>query len=140
MNVQHLQVNQGEDRTLTMEARDSSNVPKDLTDRTVTWRVGRSPFRLDNPRALFSKTATTVDADAGSYSVSLQSTDLNLMPGDYEHLGILVDGGELLFVNDDDGLLQFVNNDDGELHFDNEFSGPEVVTHGRFRILDSIGG
>jgi hypothetical protein len=138
MNVQHLQVYAGEDRTLTLYARDPSNNPKEITSRLVNWRVGRSPFRLSSRAAIFEKYGTITDADSGVFAVQVARTDTEcLRPGDYEHMAVL-DDGALSFVNNAGELLQFVNNDGGELYFFNGFGGTLVVTAGRFRVLSRI--
>lgn len=138
MNVQHAQVYAGEDRTLTLYARDPSNDPKDLTNRVISWRVGRSPFRLSNRRAIFEKDGTITDADDGVFTVPIVQTDTEcLLPGDYEHMAVL-DDGALTFVNNSSEPLQFVNDDGDDLDFFNGYGGVLVVTAGRFRVLSRI--
>lgn len=47
MNRQHLEINAGEDRVLTLSARDARNAPKSLTSHTLSWRVGKGPYWFD---------------------------------------------------------------------------------------------
>lgn len=82
----------GEDRTLTLHARDSVNAVKNLTTCTVAWYVGRSPLRPDNTHAVISKTGAIVSASAGTFSVSLEASDTQYLNGDYEHQGWVTDG------------------------------------------------
>jgi hypothetical protein len=78
-------VYQGEDRTLTMEARTDLNAPLSLTGATLSWRVGRNPYRLDDSWPIFTKTGTIVASASGQLSVSVSATDTQYMCGDYWH-------------------------------------------------------
>lgn len=91
-NIQHLEVFAGEDRTSALAARDSANLPADLTSKTVTWYVGRSPWRPDNGNAIFSKTGSIVSAPAGTFTVPIAAADTKYMNGDYEHQAKTTDG------------------------------------------------
>lgn len=90
-NLQHLDVFAGADESRTLYARDSSNLPKNLTGLTVTWSVGRSPWRPDNSNAFFTKTGSVVSASAGTFTVSIAATDTDQLNGDYEHMAKATD-------------------------------------------------
>ncbi len=111
MNTQHLEVFAGEDRTPTLYAREFDNVVSNLTAKTVTWNVGRSPRNLDSSWPLLTKTGTVVSAPAGTFSVAITASDTQYMRGDYEHMATTTDA-------------------DGNV---------VVVTQGRFRVRNSIG-
>lgn len=87
-NTQHIQVYSGEDRTVTLSARDSSNVAVSLTGKTIAWHVGRGPLWPDCSKAIFSKTGTIVSAAAGTFSVAIEPEDTQYMSGDYEHMAV----------------------------------------------------
>ncbi len=92
VNILHLDVFAGEDRTPTLSARDSSNNVASLTSKTVTWYVGRSPLRPDNGTAIFTKTGSTVVASAGTFTVAIAASDTDRLDGDYEHMAHTTDG------------------------------------------------
>lgn len=92
MNVQHLEVNAGEDRTLTLNARDASNLPVSLAGKTVAFYVGKSPWHPDSPRVLVTKTGTVTDAANGVFTVPVAATDTQYRHGDYEHVSKTTDG------------------------------------------------
>lgn len=98
MNVQHLDVFAGEDRTPTLYARDPSNNVADLTGKTIAWYVGRSPWRPDCSNAAFTKTGTIVGASAGTFSVPITPSDTEWLNGDYEHMAKTTDGSGLVAV------------------------------------------
>lgn len=110
MNVQHLEVFSGTNATLSLSARDAANAPANLTDKTIAWYVGRSPWRPDNGTAIFTKAGTIVSASGGTFTVAVVPEDTQWMNGDYEHMALTTD--------DDDNV--------------------EVVTQGRFRIRASL--
>ena len=89
--VQHLDLFAGEDREITLSGRDSFNLPIDLTGRTVDWRVGRSPYRLDDGSALLSKTGTVIDPAMGVFTVQVVAGETVDMEGDYEHMATAYD-------------------------------------------------
>jgi hypothetical protein len=161
MNVQNCAVFAGTDVTLTFYARDEANLPKDLTNRVVDWRVGFPPHNLRSKKAVIEKTATIDDgiivfvnnssdalqfgdldfvndvggagAVAGVYSVRLLPSDTAGLPGgDYTYVAS-TDDGILNFINNSNGNLQFINADGEDLDFLNDGGGIEVVTTGRFR-------
>lgn len=109
-NRQHIDVYAGENRTVTLEARDPSNVVTSLSGKTVSFRVGKSPRNLDSAWPIFTKTGSIVSAPAGTFSVAIAPSDTKYMRGDYEHVAVTRDGS---------GNLQ-------------------VVTAGRFRVRPSI--
>lgn len=98
MNVQHLDVFAGEDATKTVYARDSANLAADLTGKTVTWYVGRSPWRPDNSNAIFTKTGTVTSATTGVFTVPVTPADTQYLSGDYEHMAKTTDGSGLIAV------------------------------------------
>lgn len=98
MNIQHIEVFAGEDRTVPLAARDSNNLPVDLTSKTVTWYVGRSPWRPDFGNAIFSKTGTAIAPTAGTFSVPIAAADTLHMSGDYEHMAKTTDAAGLVAV------------------------------------------
>lgn len=135
MNVQNLDVYAGEDRTLTLFARDDANKPKNLTGQTIAWRVGRPPFRPDQTSAVFEYVGTILNAAAGSYTVEVEAGDTWGLSGNYVHMGVTADSGILTFVNNTGDALHFVNNQGTELVFVNQDAGNiAVVTAGTLRI------
>jgi hypothetical protein len=93
-----LEVYQGEDRTLTIEARNNLNAALSLTGATLSWRVGRNPYRLDSSWPIFTKTGTITDSDDGLFTVSISATDTQYMAGDYIHQGWATISGQNTMV------------------------------------------
>lgn len=92
-SLQWLDVFQGEDRTLALEARDNSNNPTDLTGQTVTWGVGFPPYDPTLAMTIVSKTGVVTDAAGGLYTVTLDPGDTaSLQPGNYVHQAFTTDG------------------------------------------------
>lgn len=89
MNIQHLEVSAGETRTLSLKARDPSNLPLNLAGKTVSWRVGRSPRNLDSALSIFNKTGTVTNATAGEFTVPIALGDTQYMQGDYRHAAVV---------------------------------------------------
>jgi hypothetical protein len=138
-NIQNVSLHRAQDKTFTFYGRDDDNLPKDLTGRVVTWRIGQALYD-ENVRPLLTVTATIISAAAGSFSVALDASQTDRLARDYEHSAIL-DDGSLTFINDASGVLQFENDEGGDLNFYNGYADDVVeVTRGRFRILSSIGG
>lgn len=82
----------GDVRTLTFTARDYSNAIINLTDATITWKVGRGPGAL----ALIQKTGSIVSAAGGTFSVALAAGDTNtLRQRDYVHDATVTVGGTI---------------------------------------------
>ncbi len=98
MNLQHIDLFAGEDRTSTLYARDSANNVADLTGKTVAWYVGRPPLRPDCSNAIFSNTGTTLIATDGTFTVAVVPADTQYLEGDYEHMAKTTDGSGLLAV------------------------------------------
>lgn len=90
-NIAHIDVYAGEDRTIDLVGRDEFNMPFDLTDRSIAWYVGRSPFRPDDSGALISKSGTVIDASLGAFTVPVASYDTTDLNGDFEHMAIASD-------------------------------------------------
>lgn len=89
-NLQNLEVFAGENRTLSLAARNASNAPVNLTGGTVTWYVGRGPRGQCYP--LITKTATLTTPASGLFSVSLDPGDTQYRPGEYTHEAHATDG------------------------------------------------
>lgn len=83
MNVSHVEIVQGEDRTITFTAKDSVQAVKDLTGATINWRVARN---LGESNVL-EKTGSIVSAASGTFSVALTDEDTDDLWGDYIHQG-----------------------------------------------------
>lgn len=111
MNVQHLEVFAGENRTPTLYARDQNNAAVSLSGKTITWNVGRSPRNLDSDWPIFTKTGVVVSAPAGTFTVAITPADTQYMRGDYEHMALTTDAS----------------------------GNVAVVTMGRFRVRRTIG-
>lgn len=88
MNLQHLEVFAGEDRTPTLYARDPSNVALSLTGKTIAWYVARPPWHPDRRNAIITKAGTTVSASAGTFTVPILAADTQYLEGDYEHMAV----------------------------------------------------
>lgn len=78
-SLQNFAMNAGEDRTLTMTARDNGGAIIDLTGATIQWDVARSAAG----GTLLTKTGSIVSASAGTFSVSLTSGETDSFTGDY---------------------------------------------------------
>ncbi len=96
--VRHLDEYAGVDRTWLLFARDSSNEPIDITGYTVTWYVGRSPFRPDNSTAIITKTGTLSSPSIGGFQVSVTPSDTQYLNGDYEHMAFATSGAGAVSV------------------------------------------
>ncbi|HEX7971887.1 MAG TPA: hypothetical protein VF501_06675 [Thiobacillus sp.] len=84
--IANLRVYEGEDRTLTLYARDQSNLPLSLTGATIQWRIGHPPYQKDSSGTSLSKTATISDSTNGIFTVAISAVDTQFMtPGDYLH-------------------------------------------------------
>lgn len=83
--IQNLDLTAGEDRTLTLYARNPSNVPLSLSAATISWRVGRAPFNPNSNSAVFTKTGTVTSAANGIFTVPVTPSDTQYLQGDYEH-------------------------------------------------------
>lgn len=92
MNIQNFDVIAGEDRTLTLFARDPSNAVQNLTGLTINWRVGRGPFDPDNDTPVFTATGSVVSAPAGSFTVPVTPNNTLCMgEGVYQHQAYTTD-------------------------------------------------
>jgi len=99
VNIQHFDVIAGENRTLTLYARDSSNAVQNLTGLTVNWRVGRGPFDPDNDTPNFTAAGTTLSAASGSFTVPVTPDNTQNMEGVYQHQAYTTDAqGNLAVV------------------------------------------
>ncbi len=85
-NVQNIEVYAGEDRTVTLTARDSSNNVVNLTGKTLAFNVGRRPNDPTLMTAVLTYTGSTVSTTAGTYTVAIVAGDTDdLTPGNYQH-------------------------------------------------------
>lgn len=99
-NVQHVDLYAGEDRTLTLNARDSSNAAVSLASKTITFRVGRRPAWPELDGAIFTKTGTATVTASGTYTVPILPADTDGLAGEYVHQTITTDGsGNIAVVN-----------------------------------------
>ena len=79
-NVQHFALTAGEDRTLSLVARDAANAILNLTSATLTFRLSAVQGQTNE----ISKTGSIVSAAAGTYTVTLTDGDTDdLDEGDY---------------------------------------------------------
>lgn len=97
-NVVAFDVYQGEDRTLTMQARSNANAPLSLTGATLSWRVGKNPFRLADSWPIFTKTGSITNSADGQFSVSVSATDTQYMSGDFSHQAWVSISGQTYLV------------------------------------------
>lgn len=97
-NIIHLDVFSGTDRTLTLYARDPSNVAVSLSGKTLTGYFGRPPLRPDCSDAIFTKSGTITDAASGTYTITIEDSDTTYLDGDYEYQVKTVDGSSLVAV------------------------------------------
>ena len=96
---QPLAVFAGENRTLSLQARDSSNNPSNLTGKTITWNVSFPPYSPDWRDAVITKTGTVTSASGGLYTVAILPTDTQcLMEGNYLHQAFTTDSGGSISV------------------------------------------
>lgn len=84
-NLESFEVYAGEDRTLTLHARDSNNAKFNLTGYSVLWLVGFPPNRPFLQWSVISKTGTLTDPPNGVFTVSLLDTDTQDLGGNYVH-------------------------------------------------------
>ena len=90
-NVQDFDVIAGENRTLTLYARNASNAVQNLTGLSISWRVGRGPFDPDNDTPTFAAAGTIVSASAGSFTVPVTPDNTISMEGAYQHQAYTTD-------------------------------------------------
>lgn len=95
MNLQHLDMVAGEDRTVTFTARDATQATVSLSGATIAWRVGH---RYDCDDSIIQKTGTIVSAVNGTFSVSIDAADTDDLSGDYRHLGLVTIAGDVKAV------------------------------------------
>lgn len=92
MYLQHFNVTVGEDRTLNMTATDPDGNILTLTGATIDWRMGIVP----GAQILLEKTGVVTSASAGTYSVTLTSTDTapsNIKPLEYWYQSLITKAG-----------------------------------------------
>ncbi len=89
---QYLDIYVGENRTLALAARDSSNTPSNLTNKTVTWGIAFPPYSPDDYVPIITKTGTVTDAANGLYTVAILPADTKWMcGGNYTHQAYTTD-------------------------------------------------
>lgn len=89
----HFELYAGEDRTLSLVARDAANDILSLTGATLTFRLTKTP----GDGALVSKSGSIVSASAGTYTVALTDSDTDIDAGDYTyHVIATVSGTDTL--------------------------------------------
>jgi hypothetical protein len=98
-NKEDFEVWGGEDRTLTLHARDSSNAVYDLTGKTVTWLAGFPPNRPYLRWSAISKTGTVTDAANGVFTVALSAADTEDLYGNYVFQASASDGTNSVVVS-----------------------------------------
>lgn len=99
-NVEHFEVYGGENRTLTLHGRDSTNTAVNLTGKTIAWRVGRPPNDPDLRFPVFSYTGTATVTTSGVFSVAILATDTLDLYGEYLHQASTTDGsGNIALVS-----------------------------------------
>lgn len=83
---QYLETFAGENRTLSLQARDSANNPVNLTGLTVTWGLAYPPYAPEWYTPLVQKTGTVTSASGGLFTVALLPSDTAAFPsGNYIH-------------------------------------------------------
>jgi hypothetical protein len=97
-NVQHVDLYAGENRTLTLNARDSSNAAVSLAGKTITFRVGQRPAFPWMTNAVFTKTGTATVTASGTYTVPILPADTQYLGGEFEHQTITTDGSGVITV------------------------------------------
>lgn len=97
MNVENVEMFQAEDKTLTLHARGPSNLPLNLSGKTLEVRVGWPPL-TGSDYAWLTKAGTITDAAAGVYTVALDAADTLRMAGDYEYQARATTGVDVSIV------------------------------------------
>lgn len=91
----HFRISAGEDRTLSLVARNTSGAIVDLTDYSISWSMAAR--KGANP--LVQKTGTVVSASAGTFTISLTDSDTGLLKaGSYFHQAIATSGATSINV------------------------------------------
>ena len=93
--VQNFTMTAGEDRTLSLTARDYSNAIQSLTVATLAFRLSLNA----GDGSLVAKTGSTVSAAAGTYTVSLDAADTNDLYGDYPYQTLATIAGDVSLVS-----------------------------------------
>ncbi len=138
---QILDIYAGENRTLTLYARDPSNNVQDLTGKAVFWRVGKPPRMPSQKGAILAKDGVVTAAPNGVFTVSVEPGDTYLLSGNFVHVALTVTDGELVFVNNAMQDLTFITDDGSAIEWVNDFDGDNhVVTSGILRIRPGIQG
>lgn len=91
-NLEHFEMFGGENRTLTLHARDFTNTAVNLTGSTLAWYLGAPPQDPDMRAAFITKTGTILSAPAGTFTVALMPTDTQDLHGEYLHQAVATDG------------------------------------------------
>lgn len=81
----------GEDRVLTLNARDSLNAVVSLTGKTVVTYIGKGPWHPTSARPVLTKTGTVTNAASGIFTITIAAADTQYRSGDYEHVSKTTD-------------------------------------------------
>lgn len=85
-NVRHIEVAAGEDRTVTLYARNADNDAVSLAGKTVLVTIGRDPQYPDSPEAIVTLDGTLSDAAAGEFTITVPASVTRYAGGDYEYV------------------------------------------------------
>lgn len=93
----------GQDKTLSLVARDDDGAILNLTGATLAFRLARNP----GDTALVSKTGSTVSAAAGTFTAALTDADTDDLEGDY-YFNVLasISGTDTMCA---EGVIRFLN-------------------------------
>ncbi len=139
--LQYLDIFAGENRTLTLYARDPSNNVQDLTGKSVFWRVGKPPRWPDQKSAIIVKDGVVTDAVNGVFTVSITPSDTWQLAGNFVHVALTITDGEIIFITDTLADIEFVTDDGSAIEWVNDFDdNNHVVTSGILRIRAGIQG
>lgn len=81
MNIQHVDLVAGEDRTITFNARDHRQGVLNITGGTIGWKLARS----NGCAAALEKTGSIVSGADGTFTVALTDSDTSWLRGEYIH-------------------------------------------------------
>ena len=85
-NVEHIEVDAGEDRTVTLHARNADNDAVSLAGKTVLVSIGRDPQYPYSPDAIVTLEGTLSDAAAGEFTITVPAEVTRNAGGDYEYV------------------------------------------------------
>lgn len=85
-NVQHIEVAAGEDRTLTLNARNADNESVNLAGQTVSVFIGRDPQYPNDAEAIATLEGTLSDPAEGEFTITVPASVTRYAGGDYEYV------------------------------------------------------